>query len=305
MGAGSGFWPAPSRTGSMRLWKLASPVSGSWPLPSISLRRTSPRTVAGQLRSLRGALRLLAADQDWAWLLTIAKRIEARAERRSKRHRLRTSDELFALGVQLMQEAEAAREDSGRVTKGAALTYRDGLIIALLAVAPMRRRNLADLTLGQSLQRVGGSWTVMLKASETKNRRALEYALPAMLGPALERYLERFRPVLFGSAAHQGLWASAKGVPLTGDAIYHAVCRRTKTAFGEPVNLHLFRDGAATFWALKDPTRVAAVSGLLGHEPRMTERHYNQANGIRAGRKLADALAQQMGTDPAHAIRLK
>jgi integrase len=152
----------------------------------------------------------------------------------------------------------------------------------------------ADLTLGQSLQRVGGSWAVMLKASETKNRRALEYALPAMLGPALQRYLERFRPVLFGSAAHQGLWASAKGVPLTGDAIYHAVCRRTKTAFGEPVNLHLFRDGAATFWALKDPTRVAAVSGLLGHEPRITERHYNQANGIRAGRKLADALAQQM-----------
>ena len=263
------------------------------------------RTVAGQLRSLRGALRLLAAAQDWAWLLTIAKRIEARAERRSKRHRLRTSDELFALGVQLMQEAEAALEDSGRVTKGAALTYRDGLIIALLAVAPMRRRNLADLTLGQSLQRVGGSWTVMLKASETKNRRALEYALPAMFGPALKRYLERFRPVLFGSAAHQGLWASAKGVPLTGSAIYHAVCRRTKTAFGEPVNLHLFRDAAATFWALKDPTRVAAVSGLLGHQPRMTERHYNQANGIRAGRKLADAWAQQMGTDPPHAIRLK
>src|SRR5215213_855069 len=87
-------------------------------------------SVAGQLRFLRGALRLLAADQDWAWLLTIAKRIEARAERRSKRHRLRTTEELFALGIRLMQEADAVREDSGRVTKGAALTYRDGLIIA-------------------------------------------------------------------------------------------------------------------------------------------------------------------------------
>src|SRR5215211_1679862 len=131
-------------------------------------------SVAGQLRFLRGTVRLLAADQEWGWLLTIAKRIEARAERRSKRHRLRTSDELFALGFRLMQEADAPRGDSGRVTKEAALTYRDGLIIALLAVAPMRRRNLADLTLGQSLQRVGGSWAVMLKASETKNRRALE-----------------------------------------------------------------------------------------------------------------------------------
>jgi integrase/recombinase XerD len=255
-------------------------------------------SVAGQLRFLRGALRLLAADQDWAWLLTIAKRIEARAERRSKRHRLRTSDELFALGFQLMQEGEVPLED-GRITKQAALTYRDGLIIALLAVAPMRRGNLAGLTLGQHLQRVGGSWIVMLKASETKNRRALGYSLPARLGSALERYLERFRPVLFGSAAHRGVWASAKGVPLTGNAIYDAVCRRTRKAFGQPVNLHLFRDGAATFWALKDPTRVTAVSGLLGHEPRVTERHYNQASGISAGRKLADALARQMCTDPA------
>jgi integrase len=249
-------------------------------------------SVAGQVRFLRGTLRLLAPDQDWTWLLTLTKRIEAHTARRSKRHRLRTSDELFALGLQLMQEGEAALKGSGRVTKHAALTYRDGLIIAVLAVAPMRRSNLAGLTLGQNLQRAGGIWTVVLKASETKNRRALEYDLPARLGSALERYLERFRPVLFESAEHRGLWASAKGRPLTGQAIYEAVCRRTRKAFGEPVNLHLFRDGAATFWALKNPTQVTAVSGLLGHEPRMTERHYNQANGISAGRKLADALAR-------------
>src|SRR5215213_9880559 len=227
-------------------------------------------SVAGQLRLVRGALLLLAPDQDWAWLLTVAKRIEARAERRSKRHRLRTSEELYALGLQLMQEGEAALRESGRVTKDAALLYRDGLIIALLALAPMRRRNLAGLTLGQHLQRVGGIWTVVLKASETKNRRRLEYTLPEGLGRALEHYLERFRPVLFGCSQHQGLWASAKGVPLTGNAIYDAVCRRTRKAFGQPVNLHLFRDAAATFWALKDPTQVRGASELLGNEPRMT-----------------------------------
>ena len=54
--------------------------------------------------------------------------------------------------------------------------------------------------------------------------------------------------------------------------------------------------GARAFWALKDPARVRAVSELLGHEPRMTERHYNQASGISAGRKLADALARQIPT---------
>src|SRR5215213_10139599 len=163
----------------------------------------------------------------------------------------------------------------------------------------MRRRNVASLTPGQNLQRVGGSWIVMLKASETKNRRALGYSLPARLGSALEHYLERFRPILFGSAAHRGLWASAKGVPMTGNAIYDAVCRRTKAAFGRPVNLHLFRDGAATFWALNAPAQVRGASELLGHaHPRTTERYYNQANAISAARTLAGLLSRQVAPLP-------
>ncbi len=112
-------------------------------------------SVASRLRHLRGALRYLAADRDWAWLLTIAKRIEAGAERRSKRDRLRTSDELFALGLKLIGDGEAGLQEAGRVTQEAALTYRDGLMIALLSVAPMRRQNLADLTVGKSVVRAG------------------------------------------------------------------------------------------------------------------------------------------------------
>jgi integrase len=251
------------------------------------------RSVAGLLRHLRGALRLLAPQADWGWLLTLAKRIEARTKARSKRDRLRTSDELYALGWQLMQKGEADYEERQRVTKAAALAYRDGLMIALLAVAPMRRRNLASLTPGQNLLQVGQSWSVVLGAGETKNHRALEYPLPERLGAALEQYLAVFRPTLFGSTQHAGLWASAKGVPLTGTAVYDAICRRTKAAFGWAVNPHLFRDGAATFWAHQAPAQVRAVSELLGHQPRMTERHYNQATGISAGRKLAEVLSRR------------
>jgi len=156
----------------------------------------------------------------------------------------------------------------------------------------MRRRNLAGLTLGQSVLREGESWTVVLQESETKNGEALDSTLPPELGRAVDRYLEHFRPVLFGSGEHRGLWASAKGVPLTGNAAYDAVCRRTKAAFGKPVNLHLFRDGAATFWATRNTAQVRGVSALLGHQPRTTERHYNQASGISAGRKLAEVLSR-------------
>ena len=125
--------------------------------------------------------------------------------------------------------------------------------------------------------------------------RPLEYPLPEAVRRALERYLAVFRPALFGSAQHDGLWASAKGVPMTGNAIYDAVCRRTKAAFGRPVNLHLFRDGAATFWALNAPAQVRGASELLGHaHPRTTEHHYNQANAVRAARKLAEVLSQHL-----------
>jgi integrase len=106
-------------------------------------------------------------------------------------------------------------------------------------------------------------------------------------------------PCARNPSQRRGLWASAKGVALTGNTLYEAVCRRTQEAFGQPVNLHLFRHGPATFWALKDPVRLRAVSGLLGHEPRMTERHYNQANGVTAGRTLADAPASSIGVAPA------
>jgi integrase len=253
------------------------------------------RSVASQLRHLQGALRLMAPNEDWAWVLKIAKQIEAQAAHRSKRDRLR-SDELYALGWQLMQDGEADYWERKHITKAAALTYRDGLMIALLAVAPMRRRNLASLTPGQNLVQVGQSWTVVLDADETKNHRALEYPLPQKLGAAIERYLAVFRPALFGSTQHAGLWASAKGVPLRGEAVYDAICRRTKAAFGRPVNPHLFRDGAATFWAQQAPAQVRAVSELLGHQPGMTERHYNQATGISAGRKLAEALSKMQIT---------
>jgi hypothetical protein len=132
---------------------------------------------------------------------------------------------------------------------------------------------------------------VVLSASETKNRQAVEYDLPLAVGQVLNRYLEQYRPVLFGSSTHTGLWDSAKGVPMHANAIYDAVCRKMKKAFGCAVNLHLFRDAAATFWAFKAPDQVGVMSQLLGNEPRMTERHYNRAKGISAGSRLADALA--------------
>jgi site-specific recombinase XerD len=246
-------------------------------------------SVASQLRHLRGALVLFQAQADWAWLLTIAKRIDATAERRSKRERLRTSDELLDLGLRLMAEADEAGAATKRVSKESSLLYRDGLIIALLSTVPMRRRNLAALALGKNVQWIGSAWRVILDPAETKTSREQEFDVGSTVSAALDRYLLRYRPTLSGSSRHRGLWASAKGVPMTSNAVYDAVGRRTKAALGTAVNLHLFRHADATFWALRAPDQIAGASALLGHAHPKTLRYYNQAGSIQAGRHAAES----------------
>jgi integrase len=80
---------------------------------------------------------------------------------------------------------------------------------------------------------------------------------------------------------------------MTGNAIYDAICRRTKAYFGRSVNPHLFRDGAATFFALNAPESIGSASALLGHAHPKTLKHYNQAGSIMAGRRLARVLQKR------------
>ena len=76
--------------------------------------------VAVDLDGLRGALRLICPDVDWSWLLTLSKRIKAAAPRTPPKYHLVTSEQLYALGVELMDHAVAEAEDAKRITKAQA-----------------------------------------------------------------------------------------------------------------------------------------------------------------------------------------
>lgn len=56
---------------------------------------------------------------------------------------------LVGLGFRLMTEAEA---DSARSMERRAMHYRDGLLIAFLALCPIRRRNIAVMLIDVHLQ---------------------------------------------------------------------------------------------------------------------------------------------------------
>ncbi len=249
----------------------------------------SPAGGFNYINHLYGAIRVMAPEPDWRWLKTLVWRLDGRTSRRNKAGRMVTPGRLIRLGEDLMQQARPKADDLH-----AAIAFRDGLVIALLACRPVRRRNLAAMRIGQHLVQSGRRWHIVFEANETKNRQPYEANVPEFLQPSLERYLDEIRPMFPKANSHDGLWASAKGGPLSDAALYAQVCKRTRAAFGRPINLHLFRDIAATEIAYRDPARIGIARDLLGHSDlRAVDRHYNQASQVQAGRAYHQALLEE------------
>ena len=247
--------------------------------------------VAVDLDCLRSALRLICPGLDWPWLLTLTKRIRAAAPRKPRKYHLVTSDQLYALGIELMDRAVNDAETADRISKQQAFEYRDGLIIALLALIPLRSRTLVALRIGKQLVKTHDRWALDIPAADTKTRRALDYPISEELCQRIDVYLERFRCRIPGADKHTGLWASNKGRPMAAIAIYNAVRGRTKEALGFEVNLHRFRHAAASFWSIRDPVNVRGAKDLLGQASfGITEKHYIMAHSRIAGRALAQAV---------------
>src|SRR4029077_3544516 len=119
----------------------------------------------------------------------------------------------------------------------------------------------------------------------------LDYPIGKELSARIDLYLERFRSRIPGASSHSGLWPSNQGAPMCAGAIYDAVRKRTRKAFGFGVNLHRFRHAAASLWSIQDPVNVRGVKDVLGHASfGTTEKHYIMAQSRLAGRALAHAV---------------
>jgi integrase/recombinase XerD len=263
-------------------------------------------SVVAYLAFLVCALRAMAPERDWRWLQGIVARLKrAATPARNKRPHVVPADALFGFGLELM----AAAERSPEITCWRqAIGYRDGLMIALLAARPLRRRNFCALEIGRHLVRRGEGYCLRFDAAETKTRQPLEYPVPAPLVPALERYLGHYRPWLVRRTGHrngahpfrapgQRLWVSRTGSAMSEAVFYKGLRRRTTARFGHTVNPHLFRDCAATSIAIEDPEHAAIARSLLGHATlRTSERHYTHAHSLEASRRYQGrvlALRQQ------------
>jgi integrase/recombinase XerD len=254
--------------------------------------RIKPMSVAAELGHLILALRKLASDTDWGWLRRWQYRYEKTAVPREKRHQMVHPSRLIELGRTLMDSTDSCQRKIDR-----ACQYRDGLLIALLAYRPLRRRSLAELRLDTHLRRIGSGYVLALQGENTKSGQALEFPVPESLVPYLTRYLEHYRLLFPHHPSEQALWLSAKGGALTGHAIYVRVCQRTVTAFGVAIYPHAFRTIAATTIAREAPENLTVARDLLTHaNVETTLRHYTQAQSIAAAHKYAAAIDQFRGS---------
>jgi integrase/recombinase XerD len=249
---------------------------------------------------LRDAVRVMFPSSVPQHLSRLVARLESECRPRSKAARIVTSTRLAALGTKLMEKTIGAE---GKITD--AVAYRDGLMIALLALRPLRLRTFSLIRVGTHLRQVGEEWRMVFAGPESKSGRPFETTVPQNLVSSLKHYLREVRPKFIGADRHDGFWASTKGRPLTRNAIAQVITERTREAFGQPVTPHLFRHCAATTIAILQPGRIGVARDLLGHSSlATTNAYYNKARSIDASRLYAGVLAGLTPRSPRRSKRL-
>ncbi|NOC85911.1 tyrosine-type recombinase/integrase [Ruegeria sp. HKCCD6228] len=253
------------------------------------LSHTRPMT---RFMFIDGVLRILsAADQTQDWsaqrrLKAGLKRTAGRGDRDRKLGRVLSSEVLFKAGMSLATgHAEAEPTPLRRM-----ICLRDGSMIAMMALMPMRRRAFAGLRIGISLHVTTNTMTVALPGDLTKSGQPWEADVPQSVEPLLRRYVNEARPFLMerGQQQHDVLWVGRTGAPLKQDALSPRIAEQTLKLTGRRIPPHFFRDAAATTLARSSPEHAKLIRPILAHASFGTaERHYIHAQTIEAGRDYA------------------
>ena len=241
------------------------------------------------IQSLCYAARLIAGERDWRWLSAIKARLVARARPRDRFPRLVPPCQTLDFGIELMDQALILPVTSRKTRE---LQYRDGLLLALLSLWPIRRRSLTALTVSRHIEIEDGAINFLLHPADTKSKRSESFRAPEPLLPYVKRYLKDIRPRLLGPRPHDGFWASYRHGTLTAGRLYDIARARLAKRFGKDMCLHDFRRAAATYLAMDAPEQIGLIPGVLQHaSTEIGERHYNLANAIKASRRFGQHLA--------------
>jgi len=246
-------------------------------------------SVAILVDRLYAAARLIAPTADWAWLGSLKSRLASRARPEDRFDRLVHPLQTLNFGIELMDAAVTLPINGHKLPE---IQYRDGLLLVLLSLWPIRRRSIAALTINRHFEFDGVDVNILLHPSDTKAKRAESFRLPEQLVPYVMRYFKEIRPALLGCGRHDGFWASYQGRPLAAGRLYDIVRARIAARFGKAMGVHDFRRAASTFLAMDAPEKMGLIPGVLQHaSPEVSDQHYNLARSVQAGQRFAAHLA--------------
>jgi len=243
-------------------------------------------TVWNSVYKLRRAAQLIAPDADFGWLSEIEKDVALVMIPRSKADRLVLTERLVEAGLVLIREAEMF----GKTAVARAVGVRNGLLIVLLALHPIRIKNFAALAIADTFININGRWWLHIPSGDTKSHRVDERQVPEFITDAVNSYVKTHRAILCpGDAEHAALWVSSTtGRQLTTKNLGTLISKLTRETIGKDVSPHLFRTAGASTAAVYGGNHPHLASAVLNHrDTHVTEDHYNRATTFSAGDEYA------------------
>ncbi|WGJ15981.1 site-specific integrase [Methylocapsa sp. D3K7] len=199
--------------------------------------------------------------------------------------------ELHHLPEVLMEEAVEASYSS---PIKAAVRAQMAVAIAILNVAPIRRRNLGTIRLKHNLIRTGGPQTpyrLVFPNYDVKNRVKLDFPLDAELTALIDDHLSNYRPALIDCAEDLWLFPGAgkshKLLTTLSDQITPFIEKR----IGLRLTVHQFRHVSAAIILKHQPGNYELVRLLLGHRTvQVTIRNYIGLESTHASEVYGDLV---------------
>ncbi|WP_316979905.1 tyrosine-type recombinase/integrase [Shumkonia mesophila] len=254
-------------------------------------RKNAPVTIATYVGQVYRVAAELWPDVDWRWLKRDWLALENIAEpSRDKWSKFVPIDELYELGIRLMVEAMEEAPTLRTATK-----FRDGYLVALLALRPKRASNIAEIEVGTNLAFGSDGLPNQLWWSRTKNGDESSLPYPtAILGKFHRLWWDRYRPKLVAAGSEdQHLWIGRFGRPLSSDDIWRRVTHWTRKRLDRPVGPQGFRTNYATSMAIEEGRLLPFVRVMLDHRDPRSIAHYQLiSESFRAGRALDEASNQ-------------
>lgn len=250
-------------------------------------------TVHGSIYKLRRIAEILDPGLDLRWLREIEIDLEDQKRPAPKGPRVLNSDRIFEAGVLLIRSAEATTDRTGLQR---ARMARNGLLIAFLAICPIRLKNLAALAIGDTIIREDDEWWLLLSDEDTKSNRLDHRVIPDVLAQWIDLYMEKYKPTFPNSDT--AMWPSQYGGPMSYAGVQRLVADTTKLVLGKAVGPHMFRHCVPYTIANIDGSQINLASALLQHsDPRTTQKHYNLAHSVESSRAFGSIVSGLLGDE--------